>query len=136
MKKDIAIRWVEALRSGNYGQASFRLKDDDKYCCLGVLCEITQDQHAWRFRENTLILDEQAEYEVLPLLLREAFGITSNQQDDFTLMNDDTGLSFVQIADYIQAKFIDETFDGGPDAWCAENQIGPYATEFDDATEP
>jgi hypothetical protein len=41
MIKEIADRWVEALRSGNYPQGRWELHtDDDRYCCLGVLCEL------------------------------------------------------------------------------------------------
>lgn len=41
MKKEIADQWVEALRSGKYKQTTDKLKRNDKYCCLGVLCEIS-----------------------------------------------------------------------------------------------
>ena len=45
MNRDIAQRWVDALRSGDYEQGKERLarKGEDgktKFCCLGVLCEI------------------------------------------------------------------------------------------------
>lgn len=136
MKKDIAIRWVEALRSGKYGQAQTQLKDGDNYCCLGVLCEITQDRHAYRFDGNTLRCEDEAEREILPDSIRGAFGITLNQQDDFTGMNDDMGMSFAQIADYIQAKFIDETFEFGPTSWCEKNQIGEFAPDPDEVPAP
>lgn len=34
--------WLNALRSGEYKQGKFWLCKDDKYCCLGVLCEVYQ----------------------------------------------------------------------------------------------
>ena len=47
MKPEIAQRWVEALRSGEYKQGLSVLRridesgnGQDSYCCLGVLCEI------------------------------------------------------------------------------------------------
>jgi hypothetical protein len=44
MKKEIAERWVAALRSGEYKQTKNilgRVDGDEKYyCCLGVLCEL------------------------------------------------------------------------------------------------
>ena len=40
MKKNIADKWVAALRSGKYKQTKHSLKDEHGYCCLGVLCEI------------------------------------------------------------------------------------------------
>lgn len=41
MKKDIAEKWVAALRSGDYKQGILNLRNHkDEFCCLGVLCEI------------------------------------------------------------------------------------------------
>jgi hypothetical protein len=42
MKKDVADKWVAALRSGQYQQGRNMLRTrDNKYCCLGVLCDIS-----------------------------------------------------------------------------------------------
>lgn len=40
MKKSIATKWVKALRSGKYKKTTHILKDNNGYCCLGVLCEV------------------------------------------------------------------------------------------------
>ena len=40
MNQEIKARWVAALRSGEYPQAINRLRFEDGYCCLGVLCEL------------------------------------------------------------------------------------------------
>lgn len=40
MDYNIAMKWVKALRSGDYKQAQKFLKVDNAYCCLGVLCEV------------------------------------------------------------------------------------------------
>lgn len=41
MKTEIKTRWLEALRSGEYEQGRKVLRTaDDKFCCLGVLCEL------------------------------------------------------------------------------------------------
>ncbi len=46
MNEEIKARWVEALRSGEYMQGQMLLRsrdpilDVDRFCCLGVLCEI------------------------------------------------------------------------------------------------
>ena len=42
MKREIADKWVAALRSGEYKQARETLACDarTKHCCLGVLCEL------------------------------------------------------------------------------------------------
>lgn len=51
MKQEIADLWTEALRSGDYEQATGRLLKTDSgsgdtigHCCLGVLCEIAIKQ--------------------------------------------------------------------------------------------
>jgi hypothetical protein len=42
LNPEVKQQWVDALRSGNYPQGKFSLKTDSgKYCCLGVLCEIS-----------------------------------------------------------------------------------------------
>jgi hypothetical protein len=40
MHKEIALRWAETLRSGNYQQTQDYLRDHMGHCCLGVLCDI------------------------------------------------------------------------------------------------
>lgn len=42
MKADIKERWVEALRSGRYVQGQGKLNKGDKFCCLGVLCDLAE----------------------------------------------------------------------------------------------
>jgi len=42
MNKDIAVKWVAALRSGKYQQGEGVLRDGDSFCCLGVLCDISE----------------------------------------------------------------------------------------------
>jgi len=37
---EIVKAWVAALLSGEYKQGKFYLRHEDKYCCLGVLCEL------------------------------------------------------------------------------------------------
>ena len=57
MHEPIARRWVEALRSGEYGQTTHRLRDGEPgalgngFCCLGVLCDLYAKEHpeaAWQ----------------------------------------------------------------------------------------
>lgn len=33
-------QWIAALRSGKYSQARGRLRRGDKFCCMGVLCDV------------------------------------------------------------------------------------------------
>lgn len=38
--QEVMQEWVRRLRSGDYGQGRGRLRRGDRFCCLGVLCEI------------------------------------------------------------------------------------------------
>ncbi len=47
MKKEIADKWVKALRSGSYEQTKRRLRDSHGYCCLGVLCDLAKEENQY-----------------------------------------------------------------------------------------
>lgn len=58
MKKEIAKKWVKALRSGKYKQGKgylkqFTSKNEPRHCCLGVLCEL-YDQQMKKNHKKTL----------------------------------------------------------------------------------
>lgn len=40
MKSDLKKRWLKALRGGRFRQGKGGLFEDDRYCCLGVLCHV------------------------------------------------------------------------------------------------
>lgn len=40
MNSRVKRLWVEALRSGEYQQGRNALRADDRFCCLGVLCDV------------------------------------------------------------------------------------------------
>lgn len=71
MKKEIAKRWIKALRSGKYKQGQnylkqFNKKGEVKHCCLGVLCELYNDtmkkSHKKTLNEKIWDDDIDAEY--------------------------------------------------------------------------
>ncbi len=99
MKYEIAMKWVEALRSGNYKQGTGYLKNNDKFCCLGVLCDISQlGEWDGNYYENKL--------STLPNKVREWAGMNSDLGENYELKNtlsnyNDTGYSFEKIADII-----------------------------------
>jgi hypothetical protein len=43
LKPEIKQRWLNALRSNNYKQGQGQLRQNDSYCCLGVLCDVVKD---------------------------------------------------------------------------------------------
>lgn len=82
MDNGVKVKWVKALRSGNYQQTHFELTDGKAYCCLGVLCKV---------------LDKPLQYSGLPL--------TEQQKTTFIKLNDKDNLNFQQIADYIEKTY-------------------------------
>ncbi len=72
MKKNIATKWVKALRSGKYKQAYLRLHNAKTggYCCLGVLCKMYEKD----YEGMSEIINTRAE---LPFELMQDFNIAT-----------------------------------------------------------
>jgi hypothetical protein len=49
MIPSLKMKWLEALRSGKYKQATGVLRREDTYCCLGVLADVV-DSTKWKER--------------------------------------------------------------------------------------
>lgn len=98
----LKVKWIEALRSGEYRQARRALRRGNKFCCLGVLCELMgatwDDGDTDR---NASINGERQDYYLSPTALATT-GMPERQQEILYTMNDDDGKSFKQIADYIE----------------------------------
>src|SRR5258708_27314920 len=45
MNAEVKKKWVDALKSGEYQQTTGTLKDNNSYCCLGVLCDLYIKEH-------------------------------------------------------------------------------------------
>lgn len=115
MKKEIAEKWIKALRSGEYEQGQGCLSEGGKYCCLGVLCEIlnvpkTIDEGTMTARYSGYTLG-------LPVEVRELSGISSldgvlprQYVVGFEVVQtlaglNDIGMSFNEIADIIEKEW-------------------------------
>lgn len=99
MNKEIKSKWVEALRSGKYEQAKGMLRTQNgKFCCYGVLCEITGVPHSdggYRFSDAGIC-------ETMPCgSLRVDIESGGMDASVLSTMNDE-GKSFLQIADFIE----------------------------------
>ena len=92
--------WVEALRSGEYQQATQSLTQrGGGYCCLGVACRVMGvPDEVIRHHDNLHQLDS----------VRAHFGIIGADGDyeDGSLANDNDkrGKSFAEIADIIESE--------------------------------
>ena len=118
MKRSLKERWVKALRSGTRKQGRNKLKiisffdDEDRYCCLGVLADITHPSW-WEGEKWHLSLEIQNKYSATMLhgspnregalgyaMLKE-FGLHAGLERDLISLNDN-GESFEEIASWIE----------------------------------
>jgi len=104
-------QWVDALRSGRYEQAKGKLRDGDKFCCLGVACDISglgewdmQSLYITFIGEGHCIDNKR-----LPVAIQDWLGVesdsvfvnTKNGVASLARLND-KGITFVEIADIIE----------------------------------
>jgi hypothetical protein len=87
MNPAIKKQWVEALRSGEYKQGREYLRQGDKFCCLGVLCDLYGKQHGvgWHGKTINYMLDETSS---LPESVEKWAGVAGYSPE--VVMNDKT----------------------------------------------
>lgn len=114
LKPEAKKIWTDALRSGRYNQTRGALTKfwgqnletgkplTQGYCCLGVACE---EGLASPAEEG---LDEMGDRALVPGGMRDGWVMPSflpkNIQENLIEMNDDLGVSFAGIADYVEAN--------------------------------
>ena len=117
MKKDIAEKWVAALRSDLFVQGKDMLANIERtqHCCLGVLCEIAIENGV-RVRvrtEGEEYMRYDGEGYRLPRVVKEWADMmfddgrlfdedTEDLPPDSLAELNDSGLSFKEIADHIE----------------------------------
>ena len=87
MNKKIKAKWLKALRSGKFKQGKDQLRLGNRFCCLGVLCEIQRG-------------DYDGDKGTPPVKLRA--GLSQGQMNILIDANDLHDWSFPQIADYVE----------------------------------
>lgn len=132
MNPEVKKKWIDALRSGWYDQGSEKLRSDQGYCCLGVLCDLyTQETKmvGWEFRgydENEHLPQDywyfDGESEFLPESVKEWAGfnvnnpsvrvdVTDNDDEDNWFYTDeianlnDSGYTFNELSELIEQQF-------------------------------
>jgi hypothetical protein len=103
MDTDIKTKWVAALRSGKYKQGKKTLKShDDRYCCLGVLCELMGV--VWEsYQGDTYYYVDGMYCAMPPVEVADKAGLTLDEMVTLGHMND-RGETFARIADHIEAS--------------------------------
>lgn len=127
MKQNILKKWVENLRSGKFEQGKAALRsNDNKYCCLGVLCETIKEEMgiSWQSNANGFGYYFDDRYDILPYSVVNYCGIPGSTGDlkieyitdeindsggheaytSLTELNDH-GLSFLDIANIIEHEY-------------------------------
>ena len=106
MNKSVKKVWLKALRSGKYKQGKSALRvGKDKFCCLGVLCDI----HAKKFNVDWDDKTYLNEGEFLPekvmkwAKLKED-DVSIETKDKSLSQANDGGKSFKQIANIIEKE--------------------------------
>ncbi len=103
MKRKLAQKWVAALRSGKYNQTTGRLKDEIGYCCLGVLCEISEARAdgPGKYIENYTEVG-------LKSMTGKLDPYYEPNMDTLSLSKlNDEGYTFNEIADIIQIEYVE-----------------------------
>ena len=113
MKKEIAEKWIAALRSGEYKQTSGILANHNRteHCCLGVLCELAiEDGVGLQVLrpDDASYTSFDGEGSHLPDCVQDwadtygATPVTPRQSIVELIRMNDSGSSFEDIADHIE----------------------------------
>jgi len=94
MNPEIKQKWIEALKSGEYKQTDGKLRQDNRFCCLGVLCDII-DPSKWDGEGYDGFLG------VPPYKLLDSINLSEDKCLVLARMNDE-GAKFTRIANYIE----------------------------------
>ena len=108
-KEDIQT-WIDALRSGEYKQGRHSLQStESRYWCLGVACKLFIEPQLQDLDENRLVgglpYDQRNSPEWLTYISTELNKYTGHH---LNYLNDNMGFTFDEIADVLQAVYVEE----------------------------
>jgi hypothetical protein len=98
MNQEVKEKWVAALRSGDYEQGKSHLRENGKYCCLGVLCN-TVNPDGWK--GDFFVYKGEEDRNYLPSNFLEEVGLEFVAERKLAYSNDQ-GATFDEIADQIE----------------------------------
>ncbi len=112
MKKNIATKWVKALRSGKYKQAYGRLHSvtPGGFCCLGVLCKTYEKDYEEMDKHLTdsftLPFSVMEDFNIASSVCSQEKGMTIGKKQYHSLAGaNDNYESFANIADWIETNY-------------------------------
>lgn len=113
MEPALQAKWIAALRGQGekkYEQGKGCLRSaDNKFCCLGVLCDILTEGRWEEDKKNLYLVhylygnDEGKDYNYVPGSIARDIGIGVYEQQTLASRND-AGFTFAQIADIIEKR--------------------------------
>ena len=125
MNEAIKAKWLADLRSGKFPQTDSVLRNDEGYCCLGVLCDLYSRETGveWEPRSSSqfsmhsatsVLPDAVREWADLPhehggyVAVSKSYGegeeTTLYHTPSLTELNDQWNYDFKQIADVIEEQ--------------------------------
>ena len=109
--KALMRSWVEALRSGDYSEATGFLKTDKGFDPLGVLCQISKPDGWTKTAKGFNQFNYKGDYSTyrLPDPLRAELGVADNFDYYMIELSDKKGLSHKDIATILETTYL-----GGP----------------------
>jgi hypothetical protein len=110
MNADVKKLWINALRSGEYKQGKHYLREEDRFCCLGVLCDIAIKMgiplEANMEFSGRFVYGKDTQY--LPQVVQKWAGlydknpIVSHLSNSLAQLNDHNDMTFEDIANAIE----------------------------------
>jgi len=123
MNAQVKTQWVDALNSGEYKQTTNQLFDGNKFCCLGVLCDLYSKEHdeEWEYRHSDFENHDRWYFsdqgEVLPDVVMDWAGLNKENpvlkliepESKETVFADiaglnDSGYNFKELSNYIEEQ--------------------------------
>lgn len=104
LDKKIKRKWVTALMSGKFKKGigaltSTTSKKTSRFCCLGVLCEIS---HRIKRKGDNYLFGKQPRHLDLPDTFLREIGLSLEEQNILIILNDDKRWSLKKIGKYIE----------------------------------
>lgn len=105
MTPELRERWAQALEGGAYQQGQERLRRRERFCCLGVLCDIAG---GGKWKETVdgnyfYVRGRSRDNQMLPMSVQKSVGLLPSTAGWLAGMNDE-GRTFGEIAAYIRAN--------------------------------
>jgi hypothetical protein len=113
MNPQVKQKWVAALRSGEYKQATHYLNSPQGFCCLGVLCDLHAKETCTDWEEKGKVgLRYLGSEMTIPGTVQEWARLSSNHGESVSInrcstlltTHNDEGRTFAEMADAIEAQ--------------------------------